>query len=223
VTRRFCVRMKTLNTLLKHITSQHVLNIIKYADTPNILLRAHDKDDSSSNIEFTLKTLDEQCKEVGLTHIDTQYTVEIDLGTFKSICKMCKDIKAPSVGFRISTVKQISADQQNEVFFTIFSEGDEAIVTYTFNSPVDDRELMSDTTSLFIRTNKHPLSTKLNECSIKDMYNECFPTEYLNLFMKSMEKQAVHMTLAPGHPLTLHYNLGSNHSFIRFVLAPKMR
>lgn len=225
---RFCVRMKTLNTLLKHITSQHVLNIIKYADSSNILLRARDKDDSSSNIEFILKTLDEPCKEVGLSHIDTQYTVEIDLGTFKSICKMCKDIKAAAVGLRISTITDAPSDSDEvdrEVFFTIFSEGDEAMVNYTFNSPVDGKSLLNDKSSLFIRTQKNPLAVRLKEHNIKDIYKEQFPTEYLNLFMKSMEKQAVHMTLAPGHPLILHYNLGSDQSHIRFILAanPKRR
>ena len=54
------------------------------------------------------------------------------------------------------------------------------------------------------------------------MYEENFSAEFLNLVMKSMEKQTIYMTLAPDRPLILHYNLGAYKSFIRFVLAPKV-
>ena len=210
----FCVRMKTLNTLLKHISAQHVLQIVKYRDSPNIQLRAFDRRDETSSIEFTLKTINEKCEELGLFDIDSKYTVEIDLSMFKSICKMCKDIKAPAVQFRISLLRG-----ESDMFFNISSEGDEAIVNYTFHSTTSSD---NEGEEVVIHARSRPLQQEPKEEHLDTVYRETFSAEFLNLFMKSMEKQTIYMTLAPDRPLILHYNLGAYKSFIRFVLAPKM-
>ena len=36
-----------------------------------------------------------------------------------------------------------------------------------------------------------------------------------------MEKQSLHLTLVPQGPLILHYQLGADHSHVRFILAPQ--
>ena len=212
----FCVRMKTLNTLLKHISAQHVLQIIKYEDSPNIQLRAFDREDETSSIDFTLKTINEKCEELGLFDIDSKYTVEIDLSMFKSICKMCKDIKAPVVRFRISLLRG-----GDDMYFNISSEGDEAIVNYTFHSTTEASD-KDGGDEVIIHAQNRPLQHHPKEEHLDTVYQENFSAEFLNLFMKSMEKQTIYMTLAPDRPLILHYNLGAYKSFIRFVLAPKV-
>jgi hypothetical protein len=208
----FCVRMKTLNTLLKHISAQHVLQIVKYADSPHILLRAFDKKDETSSIEFTLKTINEKCEDLGLFNLDSKYTVEIDLSMFKSICKMCKDIKAPVVQFKISV-----CPGEQDLYFNLSSEGDEAILNYTFHSTND-----TDSGDVIIHAKSRPLQHQPKEEDLQVVYQECFSADFLNLFMKSMEKQTIYMTVAPDRPLILHYNLGAYKSYIRFVLAPKV-
>ena len=210
----FCVRMKTLNTLLKHISAQHVLQIVKYADSPHILLRAFDKKDETSNIEFTLKTINEKCEDLGLFNMDSKYTVEIDLSMFKSICKMCKDIKAPVVQFKISV-----RPGEPDLYFNLSSEGDEAILNYTFHSTSDES---TDGKDVIIHAKSRPLQHQPKEEDLQVVYQERFSADFLNLFMKSMEKQTIYMTVAPDRPLILHYNLGAYKSYIRFVLAPKV-
>ena len=48
-----------------------------------------------------------------------------------------------------------------------------------------------------------------------------FSASYLNLFLKSMERQIITMKLSQDRPLLVHYPLGADKSYICFVLAPK--
>ena len=53
------------------------------------------------------------------------------------------------------------------------------------------------------------------------VYQERFSADFLNLFMKSMEKQTIYMTVAPDRPLILHYNLGAYKSWVSLAgIAP---
>ena len=212
----FCVRMRTLNTLLKHVTSQHVLRIVRCTGSPNLVMRACDKNDLTISIEFNLNTLDEPIRTVGLNNIDTRYTVEIDLGMFKSICKMCKDIKSTIIGFRI-TATTAAGGEKKDVFFTVRSQGDEAGVSYTFASPPPKRGSVgmgvgvgkgiggggsghgsgsgdgsgSGEQPMYIRPQKRLRASQTRRDAEQLLYDEIFPTEYLNLFMKSMERQMI--------------------------------
>ena len=230
----FCVRMKTLNTLLKHVSAQHVLDIIKYPDSPHVLLRAYDRKDRSSSIEFVLKTICEECEDQGLCDIQSKYTVEIDLANFKSICKMCKDIKASRITLSIAVPKEEDEQGGEEdgegegggatssartSYFTIGSDGDEATVNYTFQSNTENDA--SDSSGAVIHATNRPIQHRPDPECLRQVYHESYSTEYLNLFMKSMEKQTIYMTIAPESPLILHYTLGAAKSYIRFVLAPK--
>ena len=52
-------------------------------------------------------------------------------------------------------------------------------------------------------------------------YEERYSAQYLNFFLKSMERQIITMKLSADQPLIIHYPLGADRSYICFVLAPK--
>ena len=212
---RFCVRMKTLNTLLKQIGTQHILSIIKYTDGPDIILRAYDRTDETSNVEFILRTLDQERENFTLSNMNLKYTVEIELASFKSICKMCKDIKATTLNFSI-----MKDAETKDTYFTIRAQADEAGIHYMYRQPQEEVSPAGD--KIVLNAMKHMVECNPRRHSTLDtMYSEHFSTELLNLFMKSMEKQVLHMDLGPGGPMVLQYNLGAEKSYIRFILASK--
>lgn len=206
----FCVRMKTLLMLFRHISAHHVLTLVKYADSPDLVLKVYHRFEASTSMEFVINTLEQEYTRPRMMDIASQYTVEIGLTQCKTIFKMSKDIKANSTQF------EIFENDADETFFRIVAEGEEATVRYSFQSSTKTQE--SETGQKIYALQQH-MHAELGQMTRR--YCENFSTEFLNLFLKSMEKQALHLTLVPDGPLIIRYHLGADHSNVHFVLAAR--
>lgn len=204
-----CLRMKTLITLFRHITAQHMLNLIKYTNSPDLVLRVFNRFDQTSTMEFVINTLEQEQRGARLATIESPYTVEMALGQAKTMCKMGKDIKARAMAFEIF-------EKDTDTYFRISAKGEDATARYIFQSATAEDELASGKKVFALRQGDHPELTTMDR-----VYHELFSTDFLNLFLKSMEKQSLHLTLVPQGPLILHYQLGADHSHVRFILAPQ--
>lgn len=215
---RVCLRMKTLSTLFRHISANHMLNLQRRRGSSDLILRVFNRFDQSSSMEFVLKTLEQAPVDASITNIDSQYTVEMMLAQCKTMFKMGKDIKAAHMRFEIFE-NENSETQTKQTYFCISGVGEEATARYTFQSATKE-ETTEDGQTVYALQQQ---SASPSVAAMKRVYYENFSTEFLNLFLKSMEKQTVQITLASNGPLILHYQLGADQSVVRFILAPQER
>ena len=67
------------------------------------------------------------------------------------------------------------------------------------------------------QSNRH--SPEKSQCNI--LYTGSYLVEYLFLFVKGMERSSIIIHLTEGNPLILHYPMGTNSDYIRYILAAR--
>ena len=215
----FCVDTNILNTLLKNVPAHYSLDLIKRTDSADIHMRTYESLSNSHETHYILSTLHDESETMQLSDMSYKYTIEIDLRTLRQIVKMSTQLRANQIEF---SVKEPSRNKQeiSRTTFSISSVGD-ASQEHRFNSATVT-ESGSETETCVIRAATDatgPETVDGEEMDIK--YTDSFSTQYLNFFLKSMERQIITMKLSQDKPLILHYPLGADRSYICFVLAPK--
>jgi hypothetical protein len=215
----FCVDTNILNTLLKNVPTHYSLDLIKKTTSADIHMRTYESLSNSHETHYILSTLVDESETMQLTDLQYEYVIEIDLGTLRQIVKMSTQLRANQIQF---SVKEPHDNKKSisRTTFSISSKGD-ATQEHRFNSATVT-EPNSETQTCVIRAATDatgPDTIDGEKMNIK--YQDAFSTQYLNYFLKSMERQIITMKLSQDKPLILHYPLGADRSYICFVLAPK--
>ena len=212
----FCVDSTILNLILKNIPSHYSIDLEKYSDTPDISINAYETLSNSHHTKFELPTLVDDSETMQLSDMSYKYTIEIDLGTLRQIVKMSMSLRANQLEFTVK--KPIDPNGGvSRTTFMIGSKGD-ASQTHSFHSATVAEGDDSDT--YVIRAATDSTAPEENS-STRVVYTDAFSAQYLNFFLKSMERQIITMKLSQDKPLIVHYPLGADRSYICFVLAPK--
>tara|TARA_B110000046_G_C13012953_1_gene407485 strand:+ start:530 stop:1462 length:933 start_codon:yes stop_codon:yes gene_type:complete len=213
----FCVDSNILNLILKNIPSHYSIDMEKFSDSPDISITAYETLSNSHHTKFELPTLVDDSETMQLSDMSYKYTIEIDLGTLRQIVKMSMSLRANQLEF---TVKE-PADRNSGVSRTTFmiaSKGD-ASQAHCFHSATVAEGADDDT--YVIRAATDSTAPESTSDTTRIVYNDAFSAQYLNFFLKSMERQIITMKLSQDKPLIVHYPLGADKSYICFVLAPK--
>jgi hypothetical protein len=214
----FCVDSNILNLILKNIPTHYSIDLEKYKDTPDISIKSYETLSNSHHTQFDIPTLVDDSETMQLSDMSYKYTIEIDLGTLRQIVKMSMSLRSNQLDF---TVKE-PVDRNNGVSRTTFmigSKGD-ASQAHSFHSATVAEGDNQDTYVIRAATDSTaPDGTADGTTQI--VYNDAFSAQYLNFFLKSMERQIITMKLSQDKPLIVHYPLGADKSYICFVLAPK--
>lgn len=215
----FCVDTATLNTLLKNVPPHYSLDLLKRSSSADVHMRTYESLSNSHETHYVLSTLVDDSESMQLSDMSYKYTIEIDLGTLRQIVKMSQQLRANRVEFSVRE----PADASNSVSrttFSIASKGD-ASQEHRFNSATVT-EAGAESQTCIIRAATDSTGPDAVEGELMDTkYQDAFSTQYLNYFLKSMERQIITMKLSQDKPLILHYPLGADKSYICFVLAPK--
>ncbi len=213
----FCVDSNILNLILKSVPSHYSLDLEKHSDSPDIRISAYETLSNSHHTNFELPTLVDDSETMQLTDMSYKYTIEIDLGTLRQIVKMSMSLRAGQLEFMVKE----PADKKSGVLrttFTIASRGD-AMQAHNFHSATVAEGSANETYVIRAATDSTAPECSTQQSNI--VYNDAFSAQYLNLFLKSMERQIITMKLSQDKPLIVHYPLGADRSYICFVLAPK--
>ena len=157
---------------------------------------------------------DSETMQIKNMNYDT--TVEIDLGLLRSMIKLAISLKSQKIELSV----HMPVEEDPNILrsrFTITSFGD-AKQEQSFNSSTTREP--GETNVIRAVTDSTGPDSKNQE--FECIYRDNFSAQYLNYFLKSMEKQIITMKLSQGQPLVLHYPLGADKSYICFVLAPKV-
>ena len=213
----FCVDSNILNLILKNIPPHYSIDMEKYSDTADISISAYETLSNSHHTKFELPTLVDDSETMQLSDMSYKYTVEIDLGTLRQIVKMSMSLRANQLEF---TVKEPAnrTSGVSRTTFEIASKGD-ASQAHSFHSATVAEGADSDTYVIRAATDSTAPESTSHSTSV--VYSDSFSAQYLNFFLKSMERQIITMKLSQDQPLIVHYPLGADKSYICFVLAPK--
>lgn len=215
----FCVDTGILNTLLKNVPAHYSLDLIKRSSSADIYMRTYESLSNSHETHYILNTLVDDSETMQLTDMSYKYTIEIDLGTLRQIVKMSLQLRANHIDF---SVKEPSEDSNavSRTTFSIASSGD-ATQEHRFNSATVTETLNENETCVIRAATDSTGPDTIEGEELETKYLDSFSTQYLNYFLKSMERQIITMKLSQNKPLILHYPLGADKSYICFVLAPK--
>jgi hypothetical protein len=212
----FCVDSNIFNLILKSIPSHYSLDLEKLEGSADLKLNAYETLSNSHSTEYILPTLVDDSETMQLTDMNYNYTIEIDLGMLRQIVKMSMQLRAQQLIF---VVKE-PPTKTNGVLrttFTITSQGD-ATQSHHFHSSTVAENDKDETYVIRAATDATAPDEVVNTNTV---YKDAFSAQYLNFFLKSMERQIITMKLSQDKPLIVHYPLGADKSYICFVLAPK--
>ena len=213
----FCVDSSILNLILKSVPAHYSLDLEKHTDSADIRLSAYETLSNSHQTIFELPTLVDDSETMQLSDMSYKYTIEIDLGTLRQIVKMSMSLRANQLDFKVSEPTERKTGVVRTTF-TIASRGD-ASQAHNFHSATVAEGSSSETYVIRAATDSTAPESTSDDSVV--VYSDAFSAQYLNLFLKSMERQIITMKLSQDKPLIVHYPLGADRSYICFVLAPK--
>jgi hypothetical protein len=211
----FCVDTSTLNTCLKAVQTHFSLDMKSDPNSSDIVMCAYESISNNYWTTFNIPTLVHNADSVKLSDLDYDYTIEMDLNTIRNIVKNTIALKGEEINLSVEVPK--GQTSYNYTVFTITTNG-AATQKHQFHSVTESR---SNSTCV-IRTEEGGVEIP----EVKDFekkYSENFSAHYLSMFLKSMERQVITMRCSPTKPLILNYPLGTDSSYICFVLAPKAK
>ena len=216
----FCVDSGILNLILKSIPSHYSIDLKRKRSSADILINAYETLSNSHQTNFEIPTLVDDSESMKLSDMEYKYTIEIDLSTLRQIVKMTMSLRANQLELSVRKPKDQGDGKVVRATFTIGSRGD-AMQAHNFHSAtVSEGAGKGD--SYVIRAATDSTAPEDNDVDDTELvYSDMFSAQYLNFFLKSMERQIITMKLANDRPLLVHYPLGAEKSYICFVLAPK--
>ena len=210
---KFCVDTVTVNTCLKSVNSHYSLDIKNDDESSNVIMHAYETISNNYTTHFSVPTLVSEPENVKLSDLEYDYTIEIDLITLRTIVKNTIALRGNEVQFVVEEPQETTPYKYT--ILTIITDGN-AKQKHQFHSITEKK----GGGTCVIRTEEGGVEFPEHQ-KFDVKYSETFSAQYLNHFLKSMEKQVITMRLSKTKPLILNYPLGSDKSYICFVLAPR--
>ena len=221
----FCIRTQTLLTCLKAIPSNYVMSMIQYKDSPDIHIKASSSDNGEMDeVSFRVNTMvcTEPCKEI--RNLNYDFNVNMELNTLRTVIKLCKELGAETVLFEVSEASRNTDEGdggqvETALFVTIEAQGTDVAIRRKFIS-MDVMESKDGQASVVKET-----CNDKKECDFANSVKKCsesFSTEYLNMCLRSMEKNVLNIRLSTDKPLVVNYPLDMDGSLVCLVIAAKV-
>lgn len=225
----FCVKVKSVLDCLATAHAQHFLDIYRKAGSTDITIRVHEPGSGRAHSKYEVRTLARQSETIPLDEMIMSYYVEIELEAFRTALKMAKTKKACGIQFRLYEAPATGEATQC-MWFVLAYEGEDTRGTHPFLSRVVVSETGVDGEPVIVRAASAEEDCADGEGSEEEdlaqyklLYSGEFAVDYLNNFVRSMEKVNVTLRLKNGNPLILDYPLGSvTTDSLRYVLAARM-
>lgn len=229
----FCVPMDNMKTMLKD--TGDMLEIARYSNTaPDITLHSYDRNDPLNCTTSRLSNIEDGSPSIPMDPIGSEQMVEIELPDLKSLVKTARELKATHMRFMIETparlnengtLERLPPDDEGVVhnLFTIGIETEGASTNRTFHSITQVETAGGDTTLRALSTQQDTSGEGRQSFQhTMETFNELFSTTYMDLMLKSMDRERVQLFMAPEMPMIIKYGLGSDMSYLKVILAPKI-
>ena len=217
----FCVETDTFMTLLRDVQAAQVVELLRCTDSAELTIRTFENADTNNWSISTLQMVDEETEfnMLDMRSLTFNYIEEIELERLKEVCRIIHAIRGNAIQFTVEepTEQSSVAGVEKHHYFTISAENDGVSTCKIHHSTT-----VADTGPDAIKVVRHNQVSDEDKGELTVRYNNAFPAVYLNGVLKSMDRQTVQLYLGTGLPLVMHYSLGGDSSYIKFVLAARI-
>lgn len=221
------VKTQDLKTCLKTMLAQGMEQVVIYQNTDECSIHMTSlqaKDGVSDVASFALALSESTETTVEPHRFVYESSVVIGVKTMLQLVQSCLSFKARDTTFEVHHVaKEDSGKGAPPSFFTIKGDGDRARMSMRFVSP----DMVADDTSdgRVSEASVAPCQESAldKECKYDLQCRQLFPTDYLNMFLKSMDKNgSVNIRLGADKPMRMSYPIDNGQSVVTFLLAPRV-
>ena len=220
----FCVSVSTFLTHIKSVNASYFVQLYRTTGSSDLHLKLSSPSNGRHHRQMTLGTLNKESPTFGVNDIDYPHTVEFEVFELRNIVKLAKGINCAHMRFRILETKVSTGTHRS--YFIVHIYGESSYDEHCFCSVTDvkEGEKLSPNTivirnSELIDMDDDPVNVSLRD--LDEKFNDVFPVEFLNSFLKSIDRASVTIRLAQGRPMTMTTSLGDEESFLTYMLAPK--
>jgi hypothetical protein len=224
----FCVSSDAFSSLVKIIKPGCCLELKRPKNDANIKIKGYNANRKNYESSSSIPTLDIDDKPFPLDTIDYKFVVDINLQILKSITKVAQNtnINALNINFKIyEGVDEKNETKTTKVCISLDADDNHPTTSHTFRSVTKwDRQNSIQTV---IKTNESTEDEEdmNNDETLSLVLDENFSTKYLNLFLKSMERQIITLKMSPKKPLVIIYPLAADDDvgYCTFIVAPGIK
>lgn len=218
------VNIKEMKPIMKAAQGETAIDIARYSGNDHLSLECVTHIPLRT---FTLPTIVMEEDEERLFDITTQFTIQMSCASLKDFARNSGNFHVETIRLHVSTF-----EEDNGTLHTFFAlschDGtlERARVEYHSEGKVDEQadgpiEIVCDSQ---ITPDEIFIIAKSKD--IRREYEAEFASIYITDFLKSFDRGDVFLSLAQGDdgpgPMILHVSLGSDNSYMRLVLAPKI-
>ena len=225
-TQNFCVNATSFASLIKIVKQGCFLEMKRAKTSADLQVRCYNPNQSNYECSLTVPTIysDENFPE--LNTMDYKFMVDLDLFTFKTVTRTATSLKAENIKLQIYEHTDVKKDTKiTKVCISLDAEPGKPTSTHTFRSITkwdhkNAQTIITATDSMLLDQNVGSDDLHLCDADMTLVYDEKFSTNYLNLFVKSMEGQSITLKVSPDKPLVILYSLAGDMGFCHFIMAP---
>jgi hypothetical protein len=222
----FCLPVGTFLTHVKSINANHGVQLYRTTKSADLFMRTYSlMSEMHHSRRMTLGTLNKSSPTFKVSDMNYPHTIEIELNEFRTIIKTAKAINCPNIRIRIMETKAKSAKHCSFFIIHVYGENsyDEHCFCCVSSVSEETKQDGADTRKTIVIRNDlvDEDFTKVTRDQLDEKFNNIFAVEYLNSFLKALERHTVTLRLAQDQPLTITSSLGNTESFLAYFLAPK--
>lgn len=224
----FCVSSENFSNLIKTIKKGCCLEIKREKGSNQIKIRGYNPNRKNRESHISVPTLDRTDEAPVLDILNYKFIVDFDLIVFRNLTRvaMNSSVNAQNIVFQIyECVDESNETKTTKVCVSLDSGPDTPTLMETFRSVTKwDHQNANQTVITSSDTTSDDKDVE-DDSQMKLVLDEKFPTKYLHLFLKSMDRQTITLRMSPDRPLAIIYQLdgGENIGYCTFILAPTLK
>ena len=236
---QFSVHIQTMLNHLKTINPSFCLQMYRRQDTSGVHFKAFCKSMGYRQFRhIRLDTQDKVADKFSITDIDYDYIVVFELAEFRRIIRLAKSVGSNKIKLLIMNPRE-TPDGVHRSFLLIQVFSDNSYDEEVFCSSTEvvkentegDEEQPKDckaSTRLVIKNSEILEMQDADDPKnyhVKDLdekYSGVFPVDYLNMFIKSLDRHTINLHITKDKPMIVTCSLGDESSFVAFVLAQQV-
>jgi len=236
---QFCVHIPTMYSHLKSINPSFCLQLYRRKDDPELHFKAFAKSLGFRQFRhIRMATWDRLPDKFEISDIDYNYNVVFELGELRSVIQRAKSVGCEQIRIRIMEPRA-TLDGVHRCFFIIHVYGansyDEEVwvsATEVVEEPldpptnVDAKPKENNTLTRLVIKNSDMVEMQqaddpknYHRDDVIERYSGLFAVEYINVFIKSLDRHTVNLHITQDKPMIVTCSLGDETSFLAFVLA----
>lgn len=224
----FCVSVQTFLAHVKSIDPMYSLQLYRLGESSDLHIKIFSPSNGRKTRLMTLGTLNKDAATFGVNNINFPHTVEFELSELRNIVKMAKGINCENIRFRIMETKQNITNRQlkrDRSFFIVHIYGENSYDEHCFCSTTSISSDDDKASTIVIKNSElieeEDTPSKICIDDLDEKFNNIFAVDYLNSFLKALDRPTVTIRLSQSSPMTMTSCLGDEESFITYMLSSK--